>query len=736
MNRSVVMNAIAPKSDLPGLPDREEVRPHADDFSDSPSALREYYRIAWRGRWAIISSTAACLVLGLIVSFLMTPKFTATASIEISRDADQVTNFQGVERDVSVADEEFYQTQYGLLRSRTLAERVATQLNVVDSPEFFEMFGAPDDEPFELTNGRFAPSGRAERQRVAGELLLENLEIDPTRLSRLVDISFSSPQAAFSAKVANAWAENFIRTNLERKFQSTSYGREQLQQQLADYKDRLDQSQRLLVTYASRQGIINLPGQTEDAPERSIIADNLATLSAELMTATADRIRAEARYREGGSDGASTEALTNGAINSMRASRAELAAEYGQLMVQFEPGYPRAKALESQIEELDRSIAAEEERVSRSLQANYQQALERENKVQSQVNLLEQQFLDLRRRSIQYNVYKQEVDTNQTLYDGLLQRFKEIGVAGGVGVNNVSIVDLANVPPKPSSPNLPLNIAASILIGLLFGGALAYLFDQFDEAITDPAEVKARLGLSLLGAIPQSSDEEPESAIADPMSELFDAYLAVYANLKFTTDRGVPPTFAVTSTRPTEGKSTTSLALAATLARAGKRVILVDGDMRSPSVHHLGGVQRERGLSNFLAGDDDIESMIFPMERYRLSAIAAGPIPPNAAQLLTGDRLPILLERLQKDYDHVIIDSPPVMGIADAPLIGSHVDGVVYVIEAHGIRANQARAALARLASVNVHLFGAVVTKFEASKSFYDYSYTYGYDYGRTKAET
>ncbi len=697
--------------------------------------LQEYLRIALRWRWVIIGVTVACIVLGLIVTLLMTPKFTATATIEISREADQVTNFQGVERELGAADQEFYQTQYGLLESRTLAERVATQLNLVDDQAFFEMFGAPDNPAFKLQNGRYPAAGRAERARIAGEILLDNLSVNPTRLSRLVDIDFTSPSAPLSTRIANAWAENFIQTNLERKVQSTSYGREQLQRQLAEYKDRLDQSQRQLVAYASTQQIINLPGQAEGAPDRPIVVDNLAALNTALTQATADRIQAEARYRQAGGNGASAEALTNPAINNLRARRADLAAQYSQMMVRFEPGYPAAQAIKTQLDEIDSAISAEENRVSGALQANYRQATQREQALREQVNGLKEDYLDLRRRAIQYNIFQQEVDTNQALYDGLLQRFKEIGVAGGVGVNNVSVVDLADIPQSPSSPRMLLNLAISLLAGLMIGAALALGLEQLDEAIAHPMEVKRRIGLPLLGSIPKIEDETPKEALLDRKSELVDAYLAVYTSLGFTTEHGVPRSFAVTSTRPAEGKSTTALALAATLARAGKKVILVDGDMRSPSIHHLAGVNHDRGLSNFLAGEDDVDSLIFPMSDLGLSAMTAGPIPPNAAELLTGDRIAILVEELLKNYDHVIIDSPPVMGLADAPLIANRVEGVIYAVESHGIRATQVKTALSRLASAHVRVFGCVLTKFESRKSYYGYSYEYGYGYGRKDRE-
>lgn len=730
------MNMIASKLNSSDLVQAQDSHALEVVDGDETSALQDYLRIALRWRWVIIGATVACLLLGLIVTMLLTPQYTAISTIEISREADQVTKFEGVERDLGAADQEFYQTQYGLLRSRTLAERVANALNLVDDQEFFEMFGVPDDPAFEVKDGRYPASGRGRRERAAGAILLDNLDINETRLSRLVDIEFSSPSPQLSMRVANAWAENFIQTNLERKIQSTSYGREQLQRQLAEYKDRLDESQRQLVGYASAEEIINLPGESAGAPERAIVVDNLAAFNNVLSEATADRIMAEARYRQAAGKGLTGEALTNPAINELRARRGELAAEYQQMLVRFEPGYPTAQAIQSQIEELDRSIAREEVRVSGVLEAAYRQAVQRERVLQSKVEELKQDYLDVRRRSIQYNIFQQEVDTNQALYDGLLQRFKEIGVAGGVGANNVSIVDLALTPQVPSSPRLLLNLAISILAGLMIGAALAFALEQLDEAIADPTEVERRLGLPLLGSVPKTMNETPKEALLDRKSELFDAYLAVYTSLGFTTEHGVPRSFAVTSTRPAEGKSTTALALATTLARAGKRVILVDGDMRSPSVHHLGGVSHENGLSNFLAGDEKIDNLTFRMDDLGITAMSAGPIPPNAAELLTGNRLSVLVERLYETYDHVIIDSPPVMGLADAPLIASRVEGVIYAVESHGIRSSQVKTALSRLASANVRVFGCVLTKFEAQKAHYGYGYEYGYGYGRNLEES
>jgi capsular exopolysaccharide synthesis family protein len=700
--------------------------------------VRQYLRIAMRWRYVILGVVAASLLIALIITLLMTPKYTASSTIEVSREASQVTNFEGVERKEGSADQEFYQTQYGLLKSRSLAERVATQLRLVDDAKFFQLFGAAESRPaLQASNGRYPASGRVERQRIAGEILLRNVGVEPARMSRLVEIRFTSPDPELSARIANAWADNFIQTNLERKVQATSYGRNLLQRQLAQQKQRLDESQRQLVGYASQQRIINLPaqgGNENTTAERSIVADNLASLNTALSQAIADRVAAEARFRETGGNGASTEALRNGAINGLRQRRAELAAEYQELMTQFEPGYPAARQIKSQIDQLDRSISNEERRVSGSIEADYQSAVERERGLQNRVEQLKSSYLDLRRRSIQYNIYQQEVDTNRTLYEGLLQRFKEIGVAGGVGVNNISIVDPADVPQGPSSPRLALNLLIALLVGTLLGAGAAFLLEQIDEAIADPAEVERRLGLPLLGSVPKVEGVQPRDALLDRKSDLVDAYLAIQTNLAFTTEHGVPRSLSVTSTRPAEGKSTTALAIATTLARAQRKVILVDGDMRSPSVHFLGGVSHDHGLSNFLSGQDAIAPLLFRMDDLGIDAMSAGPIPPNAAELLTGSRLALLVERLLETYDHVVIDSPPVMGLADAPLIASRVEGVIFTVESHGIRTPMVKTALGRLASANAHVLGGVLTKFEARKAHLGYGYDYGYGYGRDRA--
>jgi succinoglycan biosynthesis transport protein ExoP len=708
--------------------------PGANDSVTLFPLLGHYLTVFQRRRWLIFGSIVTAIVAAAIVILLMTRMYTARATIEIQRESNNIVRVQGVEPETGLADMEFYQTQYGLLQSHALAASVATELRLFDDASFFQMFEMREAETW-FENGRVRPgvSSRQQRIRKVADQLLRNLSVTPVRLSRLVHVNFTSPDAAFSARVANAWGEHFIRMALERRFAATSYAREFLEQRLDQLRTRLDESERVLVGYAEREGLVSLPASPAfGMGERPLIVDDLAALNRELTTATADRVQAESRLGVPGDRVG--EALQNQAISGLRQRRAETAAELARLQVQFEPEYPPLVALRQQIEQLDRSIEREENRVRDTLRANFAASTEREANLTRRVEQLKAGLLDQRRRSIQYNIYQREVDTNRQLYDALLQRYKEIGVAGGVGINNISIVDVAQVPERPSSPRILIYLVLAMGLGGITGFVLALVIEQMDDAISDPSQVQKLFELPLLGTVPRSpGDEDPYALVDDRKSDLAEAYLAVQTSLAFTTDHGAPATLTVTSTRPGEGKSTTAYAVARSLARTGRRVLLIDGDMRAPSFHHIMGLSNDRGFSNFLAGDDNLSDMIHSPPGD-VAVMPAGPQPPSAAELLSGGRFADLLRRLNDRFDHIVIDSPPVMGLADAPLLASRTEGTVFVIEANETKLGQARMAIARLLAANAHMLGAVVTKFEARRTAYGYEY--GYGYGRSAEQT
>lgn len=701
------------------------------------SVIVSFLNVLRRRKWLILSVIAVALAGGLIVTLLMTRQYSARSVVEIQRETGNFTAVQGAEETkTTTVDQEFYQTQYGLLQADTLAELVGRNLRLQDDPAFFAMFGVSEAEDW-FDGRRLKPGApsREARLRIVGEILLEHVSIQPQRLSRLVDVVVTTPDPLLSQRVANAWVSSFIEMTLNRRYGATSYARRFLEQRLAQLRERIDQSERQLVQYASAEGIINLPsgaGENGVTAERALVVDDLASANTELSRAVAERLRAEARLR---SAGGSIDVVTSQTIGNLRQRREELAAEYARLLVQFEPSYPPAAAINRQVQSLDRAIAAEENRAAGSVRETYDAALNREQRLRARVTELKGGVLDERRRSIQYNIYQRDVDTNRQLYDALLQRYKEIGVAGGVGVNNISQVDTAELPLKPSSPRLSLNLAIALLAGLVLGVGLAFAMEQVDQGITDPSEVENDLGLPLLGTVPKVPDGERETALLNPKSALAESYVSLQTALALSTAAGLPRTIAITSSRPAEGKTTTSVALARSFARSGHRTVLVDADLRSPSIHERVGIANDRGISSYLTGSLGLDDIIVPLDQANLAAIPTGRQPPSAPELLGSDRFLKMLKDLLTRYDHVVLDAPPVMGLADAPLIGSQVAGLVFVIESDATQKGVARVAVERLKSAHVPILGAVLTKFDPRRARFDYGYDYGYGYGSAETE-
>lgn len=705
--------------------------------------LLQYWQIALRWKWVILGIIVSALALGFIVTLLRTPKYTATARIEISREQKNITKVEGLESPESGRDLEFYQTQYSLLSARSLAERVSRTLKLSTNDEFFRAHGVkPDDQSvfFAGANRPLTAAERDKRERLAVTLLRRNVSIAPIRGSALIDISYTSGSPGLSAQIANTWTQQFIDASMDRRFASTADARKFLEGRLADLRLKLETSERELVAYASEKGIVALgksltpDGRTQ--VERTLISSDLEALNEALAKATADRFAAESKAKHGAPNGATAPALTNLAIGSLRQKRAEAAAEYARLMVQFEPGYPAARALAEQIRVLDSSISREEARVMSSQSIEYRDALQRETSLRHEVDRLKAKMDSQQRDSIQYNIYQREADTNRELYDGLLQRYKEIGVAG-VGANNIAIVDTAKTPELPSAPSLPLNLVVALLGGVALAGLATFALEQIDEGLRDPNQVNRLLQVPLLGSVPDVEEGDALSLLSDAKSPLSEAYLSIRSNLAFSTDHGVPRSFMVTSTRPAEGKSTTSLAMATVLGRTGKRVIIVDADMRSPSMHGFLGGSNAQGLSNFLAGDSDWKRLVRTTESKGLDHLPAGPTPPSAAELLSSDRMQNLVQQMLGEYDHVVIDSPPILGLADAPLLSRAVEGCVFVVEAEGVAVRGIKVSLERLRAVHAHVFGAILTKLKQKHAGYGYGYGYGnsYSYG-SKSES
>src|SRR5690606_29806620 len=573
-------------------------------------------------------------------------------------------------RESLIQGEEFFQTQYGLLRSRSLAERVIESLGLARSDASLAELGVdpasiPGETPAEKAAGR---------RDAALEAVRDNLGISPVRGSRLVSVSYSSPSPIVSARVANAFSENFIQSNLDRKFESSAYARDFLEERLAQTKARLEDAERQLVAYAANQQIVTIDGGVDQEGNRtqgeSLPSRNLAALNASLASATAARVAAQERWEQARNANLMSlpEVLENPAVQRLSEERAKLSSEYEQKSSTYQADYPEMVRLRAQIGEIDSQIQSIGSNIRSSIQNRYVVAANQEQAFQARVRSLTGDVLELRDRSIQYNILQRELDTTRTLYEGLLQRYKEVGVAGGLATNNISIVDQADVPEDPSSPNLLKNLAIALLLGLGAAVVAMLIIEALDESLTTPDDVEQKLGMSVLGVIPLlDKGQTTAAAVTDVRSASSEAYYSLRTALQFSTTNGTPAALLVTSARPAEGKSTTSYAVALNLARVGKRVLLVDGDLRNPSMHRVVGVDNEAGMSNLLSGSTDLQSVVQRTRQEQLFFIPCGPLPPNPAELWGGDRVRQFLADAQTRFDHVVIDGPPVLGFADAP---------------------------------------------------------------------
>ncbi len=708
--------------------------------------LLSYWHILLKRRWTVLGVLAIVFLTSLVGTLLTTPIYRATSILQIDRQTIQVmNNVQGVVPAEDSYADDFYQTQYELLKSRALAQRVVGQLGLVGSGQLEKMqpgspwqklmglFGRDGDSSQDSVHPSNALPGSdlaAKENQLAGTFA-SGVNIEPIRNSRLVRIHYDSPDPAFSQRAANAIAESFISSNLEHKAGSTTYAKGYLEDRLKELKIKLEDSERKLVEFAQKEQIIGTSGGDDST---TLTQQNLQSLNSAYAKAQEDRIRAEAKWTEaqasnGMSMAMSMDARQNPFITTLQESRSKLMAEYQDKLRLYKPAYPVMLQLKSQIDELDKQISAETGNMRGGVRAQYLAAVKAESMLAKQINSLKSDVLDQDGRSIQYNIFKREVDTNRQLYDALLQRYKEIGITGGITNNNVSIVDRAQMGWK-FKPDLMRNLMVAIMVGLVMGCLLALVFEYLDDSLKSPEDIEKILGLSILGVIPKLKEPQtPTSALMDLRGAFTEAYRSVRTALQFSTDKGVPRVLLITSASPGEGKSTTARALAQNIAELGRRVLIVDCDLRNPSLHRHFNADNSTGLTNFLAGAIKPMDLIQKTDTPNLSYLSTGPLPPNPAELLMGSKLVSFLTVAVEKFDQIIIDGPPILGLADAPILANRASATLIVVEAGETRVAVAKNAIKRLYAARAHLVGAIMTKYSA-KQHSGYGYGAGdYDY-------
>ncbi len=671
-------------------------------------------RIVHEWRWLIAGAVILGLAGAIVVTLITKPMYRSNVTLEVNTPTVSVIDEKGAEAASGQSTWDLVATQAGLLSSNSLAQRVAQDLNLAANEEFVGTGG-----------------DAATRLKIAAGRISGGLDVEVPEQGQLIKFSYSSDSPQLAAQIANGLAEGFIDSSLQRRYDASAYARNFLQQQIAKTRGDLERSERQLVAYAQAQGIINTATGEDGRPvgdASSLQGESMVALNRALAEATARRVAAEGAYRQSRLAGGSAEAVA--AALPLRQQKATLEAEYQDKRTLMKPDHPDMVSLRSRIEELDRQISSQQSQVgssrANSLLADYRAAMAAEGALRSQVAGLKGSVLDLRGRSIQYNILQREVDTNRGLYDALLQRYKEIGVAGGVGASPVSIVDRAEVPGGPYRPNLLFNLIAGLGLGLLAGMAAALGLEFLNDTIKTREDVRTKLGLACLGVVPKrrgkGSVVEDLKDAASPVSE---SYSAVLAALRFSTESGAPKLLLVTSSLASEGKSSTALALAQNYSRRGESVLLIDADLRRPAFK---GPSNRQGLTKLLTNDEPIRGHVLETQYENLWLLPCGPTPPNPADLLSTGRFQTIVREASDHFDRVVIDGPPVLGLADASLLAAVANDVMMVVEAGRTRTRSAREAADRIQATGAHILGVTLTKSNEEASQYGYRlYQYGY---------
>ena len=670
-----------------------------------------------RQRLVILTAIAITLIVAAVLTLTAKPSYTAVASVQVDQWAPRVFADDNLEPRADEKDaERFLQTQVDRARSRTIAETVANKLQLAKSPISLE---ALEVEPDDQTAQRDAIQELQQRVQVAIGL--------NTRVAR---ISFTSGHPVVSARVANAFAESLIEANLEQKNQTSARAKQFLLKQLANAKQRLEGSERRMLAYARSADLtttIVAPTGNDGSGPGSLRAQQLGLMTGSLAEATARQIDAQQQWAQvRGTDPLSLpEVQTNKAVQDLVSQKAQLQAALQEERQRHTDEYPSVRETAAKIAELNGQIGGFAARIKASFRGRYAAAAQQERQMASTVAGMRASAMSERERGVGFNSLGREVETNKAFYDGLLQRYKEVAAAAGAAAANISIVDPA-WPPTSADSSLGRDLALAGISGLLLALLVGGVRERMHNVIRSTDDLERGVNLPALGVVPRlSGPDQIPMALEDPRSACSEAYHSIAVALEQATGGGLPKTLLITSSTASEGKSTSAWGIAKSLSAMGKRVIVVDADLRRFSAERRSEEEASSpGLSNVLEGSTAAHEAVQRYEGATFSVVCAGDIRTSPVALLAPDHMKDILDQLLESYDIVIVDGPPIMGLADAVLLAHSVEAVLVVVEANRTLSSQVDLAISRLPQSNV--IGGVITKFDPKAAGVQYG---GYDY-------
>ena len=718
------------------------------------SALRDYLRIVIKRVWVIVGTLGVVFGATLVATLRATPIYDAVGSIAINKPDPMLTSLRDGNNAMDYYDPTDLDTEVRILRSDLLALQVIKQLNL-DRLTEYGGHGQAAPSSLEMTTDALQPD--SERANILLGAFKGSLRVLLEPNTRIIDVHFRSPNKALAARVVNTLANTYIEQNFKTRFESTMQASDWLSRQLVDLQMKVETSQEKLVKYQKDHQILGIDDK------QNITTAKLDELNKELTTAESERMQKESIYQlAAAGDTESTAAVANGAaqnkefantsglLEKLQTQKADLEIQSAQLGTQFGPAYPKIAQINNQLHEIDVQIQSEMKKVAGRLRGDYLAALQRENMLRAAFEQQKQQQNKLNESAIEYSLLKRDFETNRTLYEGLLQKLKEAGVTAGLRSNNIREVDIARTPGGPSEPNIPRNLGFALVLGLTSGIGLAFLLEGMDNTVRTPEQAQVISGLPSLGMIPLGSKNKAEPGTKQglmvassneavelitqsrPQSQMAEAYRALRTSLLLTSLGGPPKTILVTSALPREGKTTTSINTAIVLAQKGVRVLLIDADLRRPSIHKTLGMGPRVGLSNVLTGGATLQqatlrSPVLP----NLYVLPAGTPPPNPAELMASSQMIDMLAELRDQYDHIVVDTPPTLSVTDAVVLSTRADAVVLVIRSSQTTKPALRRTRDILAQVNARVCGVLLNAVNLDSPDYYYYYEYQGKYGQ-----
>jgi succinoglycan biosynthesis transport protein ExoP len=733
----------APQMDAPSLPVPGGSQPV--HLLDRLAAVMKHRRIA---------GAAFVLVVGVMMvqTYSQVPMYRTSSRVMIQDErTTAVGNLNANDPAFWEESDPYYNTQYSILRSRGLARRVVRKLQLQNHPLFNGTAPKRQGIAMMIADARRkvsstvqsmlrrqppAPIERPSPDEEAAESgiisqFLGGVRIVPEQKTRLVEIVYESSDPQFATLAANTLADEYTAQNLELRLGTYQKNLRWLSEEVAKQEKKVSDAEAAMTQYRTDQNALSL------GDRQNITIARLNALNETVTRQRTDRLQKEATYNQiksvdPASDAAEAfpvVAATPGVVEAKN-RLTDLMAERARLSSRYLPSHPEMQKLDLQIKNARETLTAQRARVIESVKNDYESAVAAERSFASSLEQQKHEAMDLDRKSGSYVVLQRQAESDRQLWQSLLQQQKELQVVSNSRSNNVQVMDHAEVPGGPFSPNTRREWFTAMMAGMLVAFGLAFGIEYLDDTVKTPEDVAKRLGLPLLGLVPAIRGARVPLLSETVPHDFGEAFRSLRTSLVFTAGAGESRVIAVTSSQPLEGKTTTACNLATALALGGSRVLLIDADMRRPGLHQVMGVPNESGLSHLLVGQARVREAVQRTSEPNLFVITAGRTPPNPSELLASERMRSFLANLTHGpFDWVVLDTPPVLAVTDAVVLAGQVSAVVFVVGSEMTRRVHAERALSTLRAGKPRSIGVVLNRVDFDRNKYYYARYYGYNY-------